>query len=99
MEMIKTAWAMLDGWKTYIGGVGLMLSGAGLVLADAVKIETGADAIAFATALPTHPGVITFLAGWTAVGLGHKVEKAKAAAVVVNNNTTIVTPKKGKTRK
>ena len=91
MEIIEKAWAKLDGIKTYLGGVGLMLSGAGLLIADAVKIETGADAVAFVSAIPTHPGTITFLGGWTAVGLGHKAEKAKAVAAA--------TAKKGKAKK
>ena len=98
MEIIKSLWAKLDGIKTYLGGVGLMLSGASMIIAEAVTIDNGGDAIAFATALPTHPGVIIFLAGWTAVGLGHKVEKAKAAAAItiVNNSPPA---KNGKTKK
>ena len=91
MEIIKILWAKLDGWKTYLGGIGFMLSGAGMLIADAVKIETGADAIAFISAIPAHPGTASFLAGFTAVGIGHKVEKAKAAAAAP--------AKKGKAKK
>lgn len=89
MKTLKKAWGLLDGWKTYLGGIGLMLSGAGIVIEDAVKtVQDPATALTFAMSLPAHSGVITFLAGFTAVGIGHKVEKTKAAATKAVRNAS-----------
>lgn len=109
MKYLKKAWGLLDGIKTYLGGGGMMLSGAAMVAGDAAEfieslqtMEPSAmisPAIEFFSKLPTSPGAVTFCAGLVAVGLGHKGDKAKVAAekataiTVVNN-----APQTGKTK-
>ena len=58
----------LDGWKTYIAGVGLMLTGAGMMAAAATK-EGGFNFN------DMSDGIKMFLAGLATVGIGHKLEK------------------------
>jgi len=66
--------------KTYLAGLGLILCGAGALIGDAAKIDSVATAGAWAGSIPTHPGTQMVLAGLATFGIGHKVEKAKAAA-------------------
>jgi len=61
--------------KAYLAGAAAILSGASMILVDAVKIDSLASAMAFAASLPEHPGTIVFLNGLGIVGLRHAVAK------------------------
>lgn len=89
MKYLKKAWGLLDGIKTYLGGGGMMLSGAAMIAGEAAEIisanhsgdplELIEPMSKFLMALPSHPGAIAFCAGLAAIGLGHKGDKAKVA--------------------
>jgi len=76
MNILKT----IATSKTYVAGIALILCGAGALIGEAAKINTIAEATELAGRIPTHPGTQMILAGLAAFGIGHKVEKAKAAA-------------------
>jgi hypothetical protein len=73
----------LDGKKAYIGGGGLMLLGAGMVLVDLVPVLAAQDAgalFAFVQTIPSHPGVQKLLEGFGITGLRHAFSKASEPA-------------------
>ena len=78
MKKLKKYAKMVKDSKTYLAGVGAMLCGIGTLIVDACKIQDMAGAVEFASGLPTHPGTVMFLGGYGAIGIGHKIEKAKA---------------------
>jgi len=58
----------MSGWKTWTGGLALIASGAAMVLA-----AVSGDTIDTAALMQ---GLAMIGAGFTAIGIGHKVEKA-----------------------
>ena len=65
----------MTGWKTRVAGLGLIFSGAGTVLSGIIPALSGDLA---GVDWQTVQGGITMMGmGLAAIGLGHKVEKAK----------------------
>ena len=58
---------MLNGYKTYIAAFGAMATGVGMMAAVLT-----ADVVDF---MALKDGLLVFLGGLVALGLGHKVEK------------------------
>jgi len=69
-------WDLVNGYKTTIGGVSLILSGLAELLQDIVSLTDFASVLAFVKGLPSDAGWIAILAGIAALGIGHKIEKA-----------------------
>jgi hypothetical protein len=57
----------MTGWKTKLGGVSMILTGLGLVIKGVV--ETEGDSIT--------EGISLLGMGFAALGIGHKIEKAR----------------------
>ena len=93
----------LDGYKNQIGGIGLILTGIGAVVAAL----TGGIRLMFPTMteLPEMDmktitetfvgGTVSMSLGFTALGIGHKMEKQKAAIIaqtqaILNQNNLMV---------
>jgi hypothetical protein len=82
--VLKTAGAgkllnALDGKKAYVGGAGLMLGGAAMILVDLAPVlaqKNAAALLAFATSLPAHPGFQRLMEGLAVTGLRHAVAKS-----------------------
>jgi hypothetical protein len=60
----------MGGWKTWTGGIGMILSGAAMIVGG-IGDSLDVDAIT--------KGVALIAAGIAALGVGHKVEKAANA--------------------
>ena len=60
----------MTGWKTKAGGIGLILSGAGSVIGGFVADPMNGDMII--------AGIGLIGAGFAALGIGHKIEKASS---------------------
>ena len=58
----------MTGWKTKLGGAGLILSGIGSIIAGFVAEPMNGEMIA--------AGMGLIGAGLAALGIGHKIEKA-----------------------
>jgi len=74
---VKKLWDMVNGYKTKIGAVALILSGLAELLQKIVDLTDFASVLAFIKVLPNDPGWIALAAGIAALGIGHKLEKAK----------------------
>lgn len=59
----------MTGWKTWAGGIGLILTGAGTILTS-FDFET----MTFGPGL--NEGLALIGTGFAALGIGHKIEKA-----------------------
>ena len=59
----------MTGWKTKLGGAGLILSGLGAVIAGFVAEPMNGEMIV--------AGIGMISTGLAAIGIGHKIEKAK----------------------
>ena len=61
---------MMSGWKTWVAGIGTVLTGLGMIGA-ALSAEGGFsfDSI--------QAGVQTVLAGLAVIGIGHKIDRIK----------------------
>ena len=59
----------MTGWKTKLGGAGLILSGAGMVIAGVLEEPINGSMMS--------QGIALIGAGLAALGIGHKIEKAK----------------------
>ena len=70
----------INGYKTKIGAVSLMLSGLAELTQRIVNLTDMASWLAFVRALPTSDGWLAVAAGFAAWGLAHKIEKAEANA-------------------
>lgn len=66
----------VDGYKTRIGAVSLMLSGLAELTQKITSLTDLASIVAFAKALPLSPGWVALSAGIAAWGLARKAEKA-----------------------
>ena len=60
----------MGGWKTWVAGIGTILTGLGMIAAAATK-EGG---FSFEAA---QGGVQTVLAGLAVIGIGHKIDRIK----------------------
>ena len=72
----------IDGKKSYLGGGGLVLVGAGMILLDAVPVVASKNAtqiVMFVSGLAVHPGTHKVLEGLAVLGLRHAVAKAADA--------------------
>lgn len=67
---------MVDGYKTKIGAVSLILSGLAELTQKISALTDFASFISFVKTLPTDPGWVTVAAGIAAWGLARKMEKA-----------------------
>lgn len=61
----------MTGWKTWVGGIGGILAGLALI-ADGVVNNFDFSKIS--------QGVLAVSAGFAAIGIGHKIEKAAASS-------------------
>ena len=59
----------MTGWKTWVGGIGLILSGAGAIL-----VSFNFETMTFGEGL--NQGLAMIGAGFAALGIGHKIEKS-----------------------
>ena len=67
----------LDGQNTKLAGVAAVLTGvAGLVMTWVGMPHDMATIIHFVQGLPKDPSVLAIIGGWTALGLGRKMDKA-----------------------
>ena len=64
----------MGGWKTWVGGIGIIASGVGLITATIVAEKFELAELAAGMALISK-GVGIIAAGFAAIGLGHKLEK------------------------
>ena len=71
----NAVWERVNGYKTKIGALALMLSAAADLLTRLAAIPDFAALLKFAKALPADQSWIALLAGIAALGLGHKMEK------------------------
>ena len=71
-------WNMVDGYKTKIGAMSLILSGLAEMTLRISQLTDFASVLAFIKGLPMDAGWIALAAGIAALGLGHKIEKAEA---------------------
>ena len=69
----------LDGYKTKIGAVSLILSGLAELTQRITTLTDFASVLAFIKTLPTDSGWLAISAGIVAWGLAKKAEKASAA--------------------
>lgn len=72
----------LDGYKTKIGAISLMLSGLAEITQKIVGLSDLASIISFLRTVPMEPGWIALSAGFAAWGMAKKMEKAAAAPPV-----------------
>lgn len=70
---------LVDGYKTKIGAVSLILSGLAELTQKIAALTDFASIIAFVKVLPMDPGWIAVSAGIAAWGLARKMEKAAEA--------------------
>ena len=70
---------LVDGYKTKIGAVSLILSGLAELTQKIAVLTDFASIIAFVKALPMDPGWMAVSAGIAAWGLARKMEKAAEA--------------------
>ena len=70
------AWDVLNGYKTKIGAISLILSGASELLYRVSQIADFAGLLKLLKALPADQSWVAIMAGIAALGLGHKMEKA-----------------------
>jgi hypothetical protein len=59
---------MMGGWKTWVAGIGTILTGLGLIAAGVTADIIDMELIV--------SGAKTVLAGLAVLGIGHKIEKA-----------------------
>jgi hypothetical protein len=74
---LSMVWDKMNGYKTKIGGVALVLSGLAGILAQlaAMSFDT-ASVLAFVKGISTDPSFLVLLNGLAVLGIGHKIEKA-----------------------
>jgi len=71
-------WEVVDGYKTKIGAISLILSGLAELTQKISTLTDFASVLAFVKGLPLDAGWLALLAGIAALGIGHKLEKAAA---------------------
>ena len=69
------AYEALNGYKTKIGAIALMLSGLSDLLLRLSTLADFAALMKFVKALPADQSWLAVVAGIAALGLGHKMEK------------------------
>lgn len=74
-------WEKVDGYKTKIGALALMLSAAADLLTRLAALPDFAALLKFAKALPADQSWLALVAGIAALGLGHKMEKSAGAEI------------------
>ena len=67
----------INGKKTYIGAVASILIGLGEVLAKLSVAADTASMLEIAKGLPNDPATLMLVGGFTALGIGHKIDKAE----------------------
>ncbi len=77
-------WDAVNGYKTKLGAIALILSGLAELAQKVASLTDFASILAFIKALPMDAGWIALAAGIAALGLGHKMEKAEQQAVPVD---------------
>jgi hypothetical protein len=70
-------WDAVNGYKTKIGAVSLILSGLAELTQKISALTDFASVIAFIKVLPMDAGWMALAAGIAALGIGHKMEKAE----------------------
>lgn len=58
----------MSGWKTKLGGTGLIFTGLGLIIGGLLSEPISGEMLA--------SGFTSLFLGWAGLGLGHKIEKA-----------------------
>ena len=58
----------MKGWKTWVAGIGTILTGLGMIAAGVTKEGFSLEAV--------KGGALTVWAGMGVIGIGHKIEKA-----------------------
>lgn len=77
---IDSAAKKLDGANTKLGAVATILSGVAALIIQWVGMPHDvASILAFLKSLPSDPALLAITAGWAALGLGRKMDKATAA--------------------
>ena len=77
---VGKVWDALDGWKTKLAAGASILSGiSGLILKALPLIDKHdlAAVLEFAKSVPQDQSWLLIVGGFAALGLGHKIEKAK----------------------
>lgn len=73
---ITAAWAKMDGYKTKVSGIALILSGLSILLTQIIGLPHDmASVLAYIQAIPNNSAWITLLSGLGVLGIGHKIEK------------------------
>lgn len=73
-------WGALDGYKTKLSGVALVLSGLSILITQVIALPHDlVSIINFVQALGGNSAWLTLLSGLAVLGIGHKAEKAAAA--------------------
>ena len=71
-------WKKMDGYKTKVSGVIMMLTGLASLLTGAIACTDVASVWVFIQALPANAGWLSFIGGLGILGIGHKSEKLDA---------------------
>lgn len=83
IAFLNKVWAALDGKKTYLAaGLGILtsLAGLGVQVAPILGAHNTAGLLGWLQQLPSDPSWLSLMAAFGLLGLGHKAEKAAAAA-------------------
>ena len=87
---IEAATKKLDGFNTKAAGIAAVLSGVAALIAQWVGMpHDAATILAFVKGFAMNPAWLSIIAGWGALGLGNKMEKAKEVAA--NTPTVVIT--------
>lgn len=70
-------WDLVNGYKTKIGAISLILSGLAEITQKIVGLTDLASVLNFIKALPVDAGWLALMAGIAALGLGHKIDKSE----------------------
>lgn len=73
---ITAVWAKMDGYKTKVSGIALILSGLSILLTQIIGLPHDmASVLGYIQAIPNNSAWITLLSGLGVLGIGHKIEK------------------------
>lgn len=76
----NSIWGALDGYKTKLSGVALVLSGLSILITQVIALPHDlVSIINFVQALGGNSAWLTLLSGLAVLGIGHKAEKAAAS--------------------